>query len=191
VPSKPPPLPHPPFSSTPWWISPPAGPPKPLSLHWPAILVSASLSLALVIGVVAWIVAHPNKPMLPAEAMSLADAAPAVETPAVPPAPAQPTPVIEAKLVFHRPPQREGTVNNLALVEEEPPPLPPPTAPQPKHHPAPAVVEAASAQPAGETYGTQVLFLNDLEMAGDQARHDHKLLFVMHISGNFEESCFT
>lgn len=191
MPSKPPPLPHPPSSSMPWWISPPADRPNPPSLNWPAILVSASLSLALVIGVVAWIVAHPNKPMLPAEATSLADAVPAVETPAMPPTPAQPAPVIEAKLVFHRPSQREGMVNNLALVEEEPPPLPPPAETRPKQHPAPPVVDAAPAQPAGETYGTQVLFLNDQAMAGDMARHDHKLLFVMHISGNFEDSCFT
>ena len=46
-------------------------------------------------------------------------------------------------------------------------------------------------QPPGETYGTQVLFLNNREIAADTARREHKLLFVMHISGNFEESCFT
>jgi hypothetical protein len=45
--------------------------------------------------------------------------------------------------------------------------------------------------PDGETYGTKVLFLNNREAAADKARNEHKLLFVMHISGNFEDSCFT
>jgi hypothetical protein len=46
-------------------------------------------------------------------------------------------------------------------------------------------------RPAGETYGTQVLFLNNQVAAAEAARHEHKLMFVMHISGNFEDSCFT
>lgn len=55
-----------------------------------------------------------------------------------------------------------------------------------------AVLDKTTAQPlAGETYGTQVLFHNNQAVAADLARHEHKLLFVMHISGNFEDSCFT
>jgi hypothetical protein len=36
-----------------------------------------------------------------------------------------------------------------------------------------------------------VLFLNNPAVAADLARRENKLLFVMHISGNFEDSCFT
>jgi hypothetical protein len=42
-----------------------------------------------------------------------------------------------------------------------------------------------------ETYGTQVNFLGIPEEAAEQARQEKKLLFVLHVSGNFEESCFT
>jgi hypothetical protein len=57
--------------------------------------------------------------------------------------------------------------------------------------PPPPVAEAAPARPAGENYGTQVLFLNNPTAAEEAARSEKKLLFVMHISGNFEDSCFT
>jgi hypothetical protein len=57
-------------------------------------------------------------------------------------------------------------------------------------HARPAELPLAR-QPIGETYGTEVMFLNSREAAADKARDEHKLLFVMHISGNFEASCFT
>jgi hypothetical protein len=62
-------------------------------------------------------------------------------------------------------------------------PAPPPPAPQP-----PAQAEA---RPAGQTYGTRVSFLASPEEAMRVAQRERKLVFVLHISGNFEESCFT
>lgn len=83
-------------------------------------------------------------------------------------------------------------------MEADTPHLPPPVSPPLKQHKG---VDAEwtplwqqpppPKPPAGETYGTQVLFLNNREAAADMARREHKLLFVMHISGNFEDSCFT
>ncbi len=164
-------------------MTPSDGQPAPIRMNWSAILASASLSLALVVGVIAWIVTHPNKAPHPSKATSLTATVPAVKTVAVPPAP-----VIETTLAFHRSPHREVVVSNIPLVEEDPPPLPPPAPPQ--RCPEPAPVQAAP-HPVGETYGTQVLFLNNQAAAADLARKDHKLLFVMHISGNFEDACFT
>jgi hypothetical protein len=62
--------------------------------------------------------------------------------------------------------------------------------PEPNKEPAPPP-EPAPARPAGETYGTSVLFLNNPEQAARVALQEAKLLFVLHVSGNFEESCFT
>jgi hypothetical protein len=110
-----------------------------------------------------------------------------IEVSAEPPAPHR-NPVIETIPALHRPDRLDKIAHRIPLVEETPPPLPPPVSPQ--HDPGPAAAQAAP-QPAGETYGTQVLFLNNREAAADMARRNHKLLFVMHISGNFEDSCFT
>lgn len=180
-------------------------------LHWSPIIASASVSFALVVCVVAWIAVHPNK-----ATHSLETERVAVVEPSVSPTPPTP-PVITPTPAFHRAPAPETIVDNLAEIEEELPPLPPPPSPRPKplplseqpplplpgdRHPSqppvveavppqPPVVEAVPPQPLGETYGTQVLFMNNREAAADLARRDHKLLFVMHISGNFEDSCFT
>ncbi|MGH7226278.1 MAG: hypothetical protein ACRELF_23935 [Gemmataceae bacterium] len=163
--------------------------PTPVRLNGLAILASVFLSLALVIGVFAWIVTHPNKPPYPSKATSTAPIASLGKTvaePSVPPVP-PPASVMEATLAFHRSPHRQAVVNNISLIEEDAPPLPPPAPPR---GPGPAAVSTAP-QPVGETYGTQVLFLNNQAAAADTARKDHKLLFVMHISGNFEDACFT
>lgn len=94
---------------------------------------------------------------------------------------------------------REEKFSNAPLLEVNPPPLPPPASPQPKQqrNQNPAWVSPwqmppePKKKPAGETYGTQVLFLNSQESAAESARNEHKLMFVMHISGHFEDSCFT
>jgi hypothetical protein len=51
-------------------------------------------------------------------------------------------------------------------------------------------------EPAGpvctpENYGTSVAFLSSPADAAKQALRDQKLVFVLHISGNFEDSQFT
>lgn len=196
MPSKPPPLPSVPSSSIPWWQSPPArSSGEPSQINWSAILASLSLSFALIVSIIAWIVTHPSKAAVSLASPSLIVAVtPANLSPAsVPPAPHRTT-GIEALPVLHRPDRLETIANPIPLIEEPPPPLPPPVphpaVPQNEGKPDPAAIQAAP-HPAGETYGTQVLFLNNQAAAADLARRDHKLLFVMHISGNFEDSCFT
>ena len=68
--------------------------------------------------------------------------------------------------------------------DPRPGPLP---ASAPRTHPVAAPPSASRA----ETYGTSVTFLDSPAEAARQARRENKLLFVLHIAGNFEESCFT
>jgi hypothetical protein len=49
----------------------------------------------------------------------------------------------------------------------------------------------ASAAPVDDTYGTRVHFVNNPAEAARQAAQRQKLLFLLHVSGNFEESRFT
>jgi hypothetical protein len=168
---------------------------QPYGLNWPIILASVSASFALVAGILAWIATHPHKEPPPPQSLRVA----AIETPTVlfaPPAPFQ-APIISTTPTVHHIPREEKTKTALSL-EEESPSLPPP--PQPKPHKSSDAESISPLQlppppepkrPDGETYGTQVLFLNNQEGAAQTARHEHKLMFVMHISGNFEDSCFT
>src|SRR5262249_46184395 len=63
--------------------------------------------------------------------------------------------------------------------------------------PEPKLQEVDAAQAANEepasagTCGTAIDFVSNLEEATARARKEHKLLFVLHVSGNFEESGFT
>jgi hypothetical protein len=50
---------------------------------------------------------------------------------------------------------------------------------------------AADATPGPAHYGTAVDFVDDPTAAARQALHDKKLLFVLHVAGNFEDSKFT
>jgi hypothetical protein len=42
-----------------------------------------------------------------------------------------------------------------------------------------------------ENYGTAIEFLSRPTEAARQALHEDKLLFVLHVSGNFEDAKFT
>jgi hypothetical protein len=160
-------------------------------ISWPAVLASVCVSFALVCGVFAWIATHPHNVAPSSQLMNLAT----LELPQ-PPAPPQ-APVVSVTPVIHRSSAREAISRNIPLLEINSPPLPPPISQPAKQLESPKAegtgcqLPPLPKQPAGESYGTEVLFLNNREAAADLARHEHKLLFVMHISGNFEDSCFT
>ena len=170
---------------------------QPYRLNLPIILASVFASFALVAGILAWIATHPHKGSPPPQSRHMA----AIEMPTVlfaPPAPPQDS-IISATPAFHHIPL-EGRTRPAPSLEIESAPLPPPLPPQPKQHQRSEVENTSPFQlpppsepkrPTGENYGTRVLFLNNQEAAAAMARHEHKLLFVMHISGNFEDSCFT
>lgn len=202
MPSKSLPLSHPPCCSTLRRVSPPAWTDQPSRINWPIVLASVSLSFTLVSGVLAWIATHPHRAAPQPQLTSVA-LVPPVE-PSTPPE----TPVFPATPAFCPSPPTEFVSCYVPSVEVNSPSLPPPASPQPKQEPeqwdqrladllrldrreAAPPSSPLPKQPPGETYGTEVLFLNNREAAAEMARHEHKLLFVMHISGNFEDSCFT
>lgn len=169
---------------------------QPDRIHWPVIFASATVSFALVAGVFAWIATHPHKAPQPLQSASVTvvELLAAVREPQAPPR----VPVFSAIPVFHHTASPEIISSNVPLEEVNSPPLPAPAHAQPKPQRsdnaewmAPWQLPQTPKEPAGETYGTQVLFFNNQEAAGDKARHEHKLMFVIHISGNFEDSCFT
>jgi hypothetical protein len=55
----------------------------------------------------------------------------------------------------------------------------------------PAAACAAGGKAAGETFGTAVQFVRNPGEAGRLAGEGRKLLFLLHVSGNFEEARFT
>jgi hypothetical protein len=48
-----------------------------------------------------------------------------------------------------------------------------------------------STRPACESYGTTIQFLSQPAEAAQRARQESKLLFLLHVSGNFEDAKFT
>jgi hypothetical protein len=78
---------------------------------------------------------------------------------------------------------------SLTPTEKEPPPGLPPTIPPQ----AQATCSVTAGCPVGPTqnYGTRVTFLGSPNDAARQAEAAHKLVFVLHISGNFEDRQFT
>jgi hypothetical protein len=182
MPSKPPLLAPPHASSSAWWVQPSADRPKTPPVNISAIVAAAAVSFAVVVGILAWIATHPSKPPRQAEpvlTLAVLPSPPAVVAP--------PPPPLATISAVHRPNRADVLVNHLPRDEEAPPLLPPPAS-EPRCAKPPPVAEAP---PGGETYGTQVLFLNNPAIAEETAQREKKLLFVMHISGNFEDSCFT
>jgi hypothetical protein len=200
--SRPPPLPSASVLSV-QWISLVSDGSNPSSwINWRAILASASLSFALVVSIVAWIITHPSKRAGATESLPFASLATGVqspprhtierivELPAPPLVPFIENSLIETSQAVHQRNRPDRGDDRILVLEDTHLPLSPPVPPQPRCNPTSAD-QPASPQPVGETYGTQVLFLNKQEAASELAKRDHKLLFVMHISGNFEDSCFT
>jgi hypothetical protein len=111
---------------------------------------------------------------------------------------AKSTPVVQAIVADGRvegPVAQDQTEEVVAAACEpgavEPPKSPPAIAKQEPAH-APAVCESCKeggAKSAG--YGTNVTFVDSTQKAYEQAKSEKKLVFLMTISGNFEDPAFT
>jgi len=144
--------------------------------------------------------AEPNRvalaepPRIDLAAPPIRQDAPAVAAPAV--RPAEPVPV--------PPENRNDEVGRygppalgLPPLDAPPPPLgaPPPADPAPIV-PAPIAPPAAAsltapAAPECQTFGTSVAFAASPAAAAKQAAQEGKLLFLLHVSGDFEDDAFT
>jgi hypothetical protein len=170
------------------------------------VLVAGGLALVLLGGLSAWLAVHQRT-----EPIAEAPAPPAPEVPPAAVAPAagvEDSPPAEQHDRKHISARRAATDHHAAAERGSPepakaPPSDPPASAEPKKAPPaePVPLEPkkepappaglAPKRPAGETYGTSVLFLSNTEQAAKVALAEAKLLFVLHVSGNFEESCFT
>jgi hypothetical protein len=139
-------------------------------------MVSAAVvvSFTLIGGIVAWIATHPNP--MPRSAAPL----PVTDVPAKPMPRLAASRPVRADIVPAVLPAKPREVRG----DRAAPPAPPP---QPQRVPIAETVPP----PKAETYGTSVLFLGNPAQAAQTARREGKLLFVLHVSGNFEDSCFT
>jgi hypothetical protein len=143
------------------------------------------------VGVTAWVAHLPARgaaPMPPVALAALPDAPPEVpaiaeDPPAPPPAPPADEPPPPAPAPTPPAPERSA----------EAPAAPPPLAfdPTPVNL-GPALPAAPAAAPKTcETFGTSVEFAASPAEAAKVATRDGKLLFLLHISGNFEDAGFT
>jgi outer membrane biosynthesis protein TonB len=111
---------------------------------------------------------------------------PAAEQPE--PIPPTPAPVVRSKPVEQ--PAPPPTIP--PSTPSTPPPVDkPPPAPQRVAEPKPAPQRPAPAPRAEDKHGTSVKFLNNPEEAARKAAQGQKLMFLLHISGNFEDRQFT
>ena len=165
-----------------------ASPPR---LYWPPVLVAAAVSAVLILGTTAAGVVYactrgPDEPPDTEAASSPKQESPAPvavppKTKVLPPAPA-PRPVVVARAKAPAPllPERSPPKPVAPPVPEPPPPEPP----------AQPVVAAAPPAARG-SFGTCVEFAASPLAAARLAREQQKLLFVLHVSGDFEDSRFT
>jgi hypothetical protein len=184
----------------------PEGSPQPF-IYWPFVLAAASVALVLVVGLTAVLArvkirpavhqAEPpvaqadgaaesdgdlgTPPQVPSSPEATAEAAAPAQPAAANRAPQQAEPAQSALRLGASPGAAVGTARTPSVPREDrvaDPLLPPPE-------------DSIKAERAGENYGTQVAFLSSPAKASKQAVQDQKLMFVLHISGNFEDAKFT
>jgi hypothetical protein len=145
--------------------------------------MAACLSLVFVASAFAWIATHPahaSQDRILAEESAEPASGSAPEL-----APVRPI-VSLARL-----PEGSSQEGPVAAAPVEPGPTAIALAPAPAALPAKAPAGERRAHHPPQNYGTQVQFLSSPEEAAEQASQEKKLLFVLHVSGNFEDSCFT
>jgi hypothetical protein len=150
---------------------------RPPLLNWKPVVLASVVAVLLVAGVLTWAVLNPTNRRAPADSTEEATLA-AVEVSDAQPAPEQTEPAqAEVPVV---PAQAEAPP--LAVVEK--PAL---------ARVEPAIVQALvePAAPVCEKFGTSVEFDPNPERAARRAAESQRLLVILHISGNFEDSGFT
>jgi hypothetical protein len=171
----------------------PCPPPLPGSrrplICWPVVAGAAVGSLLLVAALFA-LLPHRRPtalavPTVEVDSALLAAASAPVE------APPAPEPQVAAESVrVEAPPAPKQPVTAPPAPEQQasaPPPSPPEVADS-------SVLKLAAAQGKGTTcqqYGTAVSFYDSPAEARAKAREEDKLVFVLHVAGNFEEPGFT
>ena len=150
-------------------------------VHWRIVLLAGGTAWLLTAGLVGWLYAR-QRPALPHKSVAVAD----------------PVALKEVLSAGEWMAQTSKQSTEAEIIKEEKP------SPGPTSEPAPEQTEVAAKAglppselppeddtPSWQKYGTQVAFLSNPVDAARQATKEHKLLFVLHLSGNFEDQQFT
>jgi hypothetical protein len=157
---------------------------RPRLIYWPAVALAAVPAALFAVGLTACVARLPARGAKPIEVarVTLPDATP--DDPPAPPTPPAPPAADPA------PPPAPPTPAPTPAADQ---PAEAPAAPAPSIFDASPVVDLTPAAPPKtcETFGTSVEFAASPAEAAKTAKRDDKLLFLMHISGNFEDDAFT
>jgi hypothetical protein len=157
---------------------------RPAFLNWPLVAGASAFTLLVLtgLGLAAWtILQSPDKKDAKVAAKAPRTKLPnnAIQ-PAAPPAPS--APVEDPAGVSAEEAQPQVAIVAAPSVPTAPAALP--AAPE-------TFLETPREEAVCQSYGTSVKFLANPADAARQAARDQKLQFVLHISGNFEDSKFT
>jgi hypothetical protein len=153
-------------------------------IYWPAVFAAAIPSLLVVGLMIALIWANGRPSISRAERKTAAAVLSQVAD-----EPAAPLPPAVADL-----PEPQRRAPESVAVATRIVPASPAKAVESAESPKPAPVieaEVAATTPSKQTCGTAVNFFNNPPDAVRQAVREKKLLFVLHLSGNLEDDCFT
>ncbi len=171
-------------------------------IYWPAVALAAATGALFVGGVIAGIALRPARTVHPVAvalaAPAIADlASPLPEADAAPPTDPAPPPPAAASASLAVSAMNQDNV----ACRYDPPPLPPPpaapvaapSADPPAPPPAPPAEKKEAPPPAAvcQTFNTSVEFAVSPTAAEKQAARDGKLVFLLHVSGDFEDDAFT
>jgi len=168
------------------FAAPPPYPPLPVPvrrplIYWPAVGAAVAGSLLLVAALLALTPHRRHAPAAPAVeegAVALATESPRVEEP---PAPEPPVSAAPAPAPADVPPTPEPQAS-----------APPPNPPEVVEALPPNLTDVAVVLPPGcQRYRTAVNFYDSPSEARKKALEEDKLVFVLHVAGNFEEPGFT
>jgi hypothetical protein len=157
-------------------------------IDWKLVAAIGLPLWAFVIGIViAWNPRLPSPP--PAESDETAAVAPHPAQPNPPPAPPTPAPVETIPM-----PREIVVRTEVVRVPVEVPvevPVPARSEPVAAAPPAPAPLDFPAPAGKCKTYDTKVHFHPTITEAKDEAKKSGKMVFVLHISGDFDDPGFT
>jgi hypothetical protein len=176
---------------------PPEGARKPGLIAWAPVGIAAVVA-AVLIGSLALLI---RRTPADADPEAAPEVALATGQPQLPPSPPTPLPQGERGekgSLSESPVKMEPASPALPAppAPDDPPPANPaaatPSLPPEENPPAPGQAQpAAAAAAVDHRYGTSVDFVDSPTEAAEKALKEKKLLFVLHVAGNFEKDCFT
>ncbi len=178
--------------------------PTPAGVSWQMIATGAGLCLLLIVALsLAALALRPRNPVVTVVSSCLASSETETVTVAAPPVvdleivrgSAKPAPPLSADAGDANAPAVKLAEENddfifaaLKAPPQEAKPVPVVAAAEPAPAALPAVL---AAQPEAGTCGTSVAFVPSPKLAAQRAAEEDKLVFILHVSGNFEDPGFT